>query len=109
MANRNICLHYIVGASLGTGMQPTGLAVLEQETRGSDSWGSENRTLRLRHLERLGLGVSYPAAVERIGEIVDKARGQEQAAPSDVVVDVTGTGRVTIPLLRDAKLSPITV
>ena len=31
--NRNIAMHYIVGVSIGSMMEPTSIAIIEQETR----------------------------------------------------------------------------
>ena len=31
--NDNICIHYIIGVSIGSMMEPTSIAVIEQETR----------------------------------------------------------------------------
>ena len=49
-----ICHHYIIGVDIGLTMEPTALAVIEQETR-RVKHGAECTVLRLRHLERLPL------------------------------------------------------
>src|SRR4051794_10827879 len=98
--NGDLCFHYIVSVSLGIGPKPTGLAVVEQETRRSDSWGAVNGGLRVRHLERLPLASTYPQAVDRALACFKGVQDDEQAAPTTVVVDITGTGAAALPLFR---------
>ena len=40
-------IHFILGASLGTGIQPTAVAVLEQEVWKNERWQPETVALRL--------------------------------------------------------------
>src|SRR5690349_4753204 len=105
--NGDFCFHYLVAVSLGAGAQPTGLAVVEQETRRSDTWGAVNCALRVRHLERLPLGAGYPQAVDAALRCFNAVREDEQAERSRVLVDITGTGSAAMPLFRDAGLDPI--
>lgn len=60
----------------------------------------------VRHLERLKLGTSYPAAVARLAAICGKLRDGAFAEGEldEVVVDVTGVGRPVFDMLSDAKL-----
>jgi hypothetical protein len=107
--NRNICTHYIVGVSVGSMMQPTSIAILEQETRVRDSWKPYNHALRLRHLERVPMDVRYPQMIDLLAERIDALKDKEQARQTDLVVDVTGTGRSVGKLIKESGLKPIQV
>ena len=63
-------LHYILGASIGTGIQPTAVAVVEHEVWKNEKWKPETVALRLRHLERISLEAGYPDTVERIDTLL---------------------------------------
>ena len=80
--NRNIAIHYIVGVSIGSMMEPTSIAIIEQETRVRDGWDAYNHALRLRHLERVPLDMRYPDLVDHVGELIDKLQEHEQAPVS---------------------------
>ena len=103
--------HFIVGASLGVGIQPTVIAVLEQEVSKSDPWLPVTAALRLRHLERLSLDASYPGTVDRIGTLLEapEIKDGEACGGPDVVLDVTGSGRAIIELFKRERMSPIVV
>ena len=107
--NRNICTHYIVGVSVGSMMQPTSIAILEQETRVRDNWKPFNHALRLRHLERVPMDVRYPQMIDLLAERIDALKDKEQARQTDLVVDVTGTGRSVGKLIKESGLKPIQV
>ena len=68
---RDPYIHYILGASLGTGIEPTAIAIVEQEITGSSSYRAETKALRLRHLERLPTDANLPAIVERFVKLMD--------------------------------------
>jgi hypothetical protein len=53
-----------VGVDIGQRRDPTAIAVVEQERRGSETHHI------VRHLERLPLGSPYPAVAERIAAVV---------------------------------------
>lgn len=55
---------------------------------------------RVRHLERLPLGTSYPGQVERIAALV------RSLPPCELVVDQTGVGRPVVDMLREKNLLP---
>jgi hypothetical protein len=107
--NTNLCQHYILAIDLGQAMQPTALAVIEQETEWTRGWSAENRALRLRHLERLSLDVGYGRLIDRIRDLLTTLRPKEQADKSDLIVDITGTGRAVGELMRQRGFDPITV
>lgn len=116
--NRRECLHFIIGADLGQIMQPTALAVVEQRVvdlhpRGG---GREVRSMSLRHLERLPLDASYPRIVTRLEELVEALKDQEgdrrrwgKEPSTDVVVNISGTGRAIGEAMEKAGLDPILV
>ena len=64
----------------------------------------------IRLAERVPLGTSYPAVVERVRAVIDQlaARG-----PVHLTVDATGVGQAVVDALREAKLKchlvPVTI
>ncbi len=103
--------HFIISASLGEGIQPTALAVVEQEIVKGRSWRAENKALRLRHLERLPLQESYPDIVARVSTLLEapEVKDEEQCGGAQVVFDVTGSGRAILELFEAAEIKPIVV
>ena len=91
---------FIVGVDLGQAFDYTAVCVLQQGSRlaESEGRGSVERTYQARHLERLPLGTSYPAQVERIREIV--LRLPASPVKPRLVVDQTGVGRPVVDMLR---------
>ena len=107
--SKNTCIHYNIGVDLGISRQPTAIAVIEQETIYRQGLGVENHELRVRHLERLPLDASYPKVVDRVREVLAALKDSEQAEPSNLIVDITGTGRAVSDLMKQSGLSPINV
>jgi hypothetical protein len=103
--------HFIVGASLGTGMQPTAIAVLEQEVLKNQDWSAETGALRLRYLHRLALDVNYPETVSRISKLLEapEIKDQERCGESEVLLDLTGSGGAILELFERAQIDPISV
>lgn len=58
--------------------------------------------LPVRHLERIPLGTSYPAVVERVKRNLGCFEGRER--PSELIVDSTGVGAPVVNLFKDADL-----
>ena len=82
------------------------LAVIDRvELRGPwdpAAFAWEKRTLlRLRYLERIPLGTSYPDVVRRTKEVI---RQVAAGGTSELVVDGTGVGRPVVDLLRQSDL-----
>ena len=75
-------LHYIIGASLGTGIQPTAVAVLEHEVWKNEHWQPETVSLSLRYLERIALDSGYPETVERISTLLGSSEIKDQECDS---------------------------
>ena len=65
--------------------------------------------LSIRHLERLPLGTSYPAVVERVRQVL--ATPPLRAVTTALVVDETGVGRPVCDLFRMAGVAivPVTI
>ena len=112
--NKRICRHYVIGVDLGAAMQPTAIAVIEQEVIDMIRRGREVRSMQLVHLERLPLDAGYPAVIEEVKRILEEVKDKEQDTRrgeprTDVVVDITGTGRAVGKLMEKAGLKPIFV
>jgi hypothetical protein len=104
----------VVGVDLGQKKDFTAVAVVER----SDVVYQERSALtyrrygkcefRLRFLERLELGLSYPGVVDAISELVYKLKGPGplwfNAPPIALVVDATGVGTAVVDLLKKAGL-----
>ncbi len=104
-------LHYIIGASLGTGVQPTAVAVLEHEVWKNDHWKPETVALSLRHLDRVTVGAGYPETVERISALLESSeiKDNECDRTVDLILDITGSGRAPVELFERAEIRPILV
>ena len=112
--NRRVGEHYVIGVDLGVAMQPTAIAVVKQEVVDMIRRGREVSSIELVHLERLPLDASYAVAIERVQRILEEVKDKEQDSwrggpRTDVVVDITGTGRAVGNLMEKAGLRPIFV
>ena len=103
--------HFIIGASLGTGIQPTAIAVVEQEVLKGDRWLEVTAGLQLRHLERLPVETTYPKTVDRISTLLDTPQisDGEKCGGTEVVLDITGSGRAVLDLFKRANIRPVVV
>ncbi len=103
--------HFIIAASLGTSMQPTAIAVLEQEVLKNRNRVAETGALQLRHLERLPLDVNYPKTAARISKLLEtkEIKDEEKCGGAEVLLDLTGSGRAIVELFERAKIDPIEV
>ena len=101
--------HYVVGVSVGVMSQPTAIAVIEQESLQKKSGNSEIQEIRLRHLERMPADANYPDLAKKLRAIEDSLKPKEQASDTDLMVDMTGTGKRIIDFLRDEDLEPTRV
>jgi hypothetical protein len=96
---------FFVGVDLGQTRDPTAIAVVERaETEGEFNhalWAKRKLVeLRLRRLERVPLGTTYPHVVEKI---VALTRSKALAGRCHLAVDGTGVGQPVVDLLRDAR------
>ncbi len=103
--------HVIVGVSIGTGIEPTALAIVEQIIDSGGNWLAKTRALELRHLERLPAQTSYPDTVERVATLLSSAEIDEGETCGDagVVLDVSGAGRAILELFKRANIRFVTV
>ncbi len=92
---------FYLGLDLGQRRDHTAIAIIEKiESR--RPWGeSIFLALHLRHAERVPLGTSYPAIVERIRTIVSVPELRDNV---NITVDATGVGAPVVDLLRQANL-----
>lgn len=122
---------YTVGVDLGQAHDPTAIAVCERETiepvrhttHGVSGQGFAIATdyaaelhdpprpvYRIRHLERLPLGMVYPAQVAYVGGLL--AREPLASRQPGTFVDHTGVGRAVFDMFRQARLPrcyPVTI
>jgi hypothetical protein len=123
---------YIAGLDLGQAQDFTALAVLERAEPAGEPGVSNGcmgrtvtipagpprrqapepkreRTYAVRHLERFGLGTSYPAVVERVVKLF----AEPPLAGCTLAVDMTGVGRAVVDMLVKARpkanVKPITI
>jgi hypothetical protein len=106
---------YYVGLDLGQSRDHTAIAVVQRaELKGgwdgvAYAW-KKVAALRLRYLERMPLGITYPEMVDRVREVVEH---RELAGRCTLVVDGTGVGRPVVDLLHDARFGcnilPVTI
>ena len=96
---------------MGAGTQPTAISVLEQEVLKGERWSAETSALRLRYLERVPVEENYLKIVERITTLMKTPgiKDGEKCGETDVVLDVTGSGRAIVELFERAEIKPIAV
>jgi hypothetical protein len=97
---------FYIGLDLGQARDPSTVAVLERaDVRGewdAALWGYLlKREFRLRYLERIPLGTSYPGVVERVRQVVNSP---QMVGRRHLAVDATGVGRPVVDLLKRAGL-----
>ncbi|MDQ2948083.1 MAG: hypothetical protein M3Y27_19460 [Acidobacteriota bacterium] len=106
---------FFIGLDLGQKQDYTAIAIIETASQytGLDWRTYEHHYLRsvnVRHLERIRLGTSYLAVVERLRQVVNS---RELIGRCTVVMDATGLGGPVLDLLRAAGLGceivPVTI
>src|SRR5918999_1374443 len=85
-----------VGVDIGQRRDPTAIAVVELEHR-----GSETHHLA-RHLERLPLGSPYPPVAERVVAVVQGVHSVTSGEATTLYVDATGVRTPIVDILRAA-------
>jgi hypothetical protein len=112
---------FVVGVDLGQSSDPTAIAVLEHISgvldKGSDFERHTGLSTHLqtpaefidvRHLERLPLGMSYPAVVQHVADLLARpplCRADNHPA-AELVIDETGVGRAVGDIFIDAGMKP---
>jgi len=97
---------FFVGVDLGQARDPSAIAVVEFGAL-RDGWDAvaaawkKKTVLRLRHLERIALGTTYPEVAERVAGVT---RSAELNQRRHLAVDATGVGRPVVDLLRGKRL-----
>ncbi len=101
---------YYAGLDLGQKRDHSALVVVERVDHGMAFQGAAYRSILVRYVERMRLGLPYPAVVQRVSEIV---RSQELRDKCSLVVDATGVGAPVVDMLREARLgcnlTPVTI
>lgn len=101
---------YIVGLDLGQSIDPTALSVIERLKAPTLHPGYRigklqyTITYRVRHLERLPLGMSYPAIVRHVQRALNT---EPLFRNAKLVIDQTGVGRPVFDLFAQARMDPI--
>ena len=106
---------FVVGVDLGQSSDPTAICVVEHVRGVMDSGSELERHCGLstkmqttvefydvRHMERLPLGMSYPAQVQHVADLL--ARPPLNGA--ELVIDETGVGRAVADIFNDAGMTP---
>ena len=110
--NRRIGTHFVAVACLGRTMQPTALAILEQEVIDMQPFRKkrELRSLSLRHLHRFPLDAPLADIGAEAAKLIASLEKDEQAkGGTDFLIDITGTGRPVGEVMRKSDLDPIFV
>ena len=105
-----------IGLDVGQRVDPTAICVAEREDRqhieqvrtpyGPGAVMIEERTSTedhylIRHLERLPLGLSYPAVARRVRDVAAGIRSRTRGSYPSLYVDATGVGTPLIDVLRE--------
>ena len=93
-------------------MQPTALAILEQEVIDMRPFRKERelRSLSLRHLHRFPLDARLADIGAEAAKLIASLEKDEQAkGGTDFLIDITGTGRPAGEVMRKSDLDPIFV
>ena len=114
-------IRYVVGVDLGQSSDPTAICVAEWQ-RGVMDLGSDyerhiSQTGHLqtpaefadvRHLARLPLGLSYPAVVQHVANLLARPPlcGDDNNRAAELVIDETGVGRAVGDIFVDAGMRP---
>jgi hypothetical protein len=106
---------YFAGLDLGQAHDFTALALIERADLRGD-WDPvmyahrRLRVMRLRHVERMPLGMPYPEMVRRVEHVMGSSA---VAGTQYLAVDGTGVGRPVVDLLRGARMGcrlwPVTI
>jgi len=107
---RNSTAKYVLAADLGQSTDPTAIAVIEH-THAFREWERGGRdqfedTFDVRHLQRLPLGLSYPAVVQEVAMLLARP---PLVGNCELVIDETGVGRAVGDIFDTAGMSPTRV
>lgn len=104
-------LHFIVGASIGSGSDSTAIAIIEQEIWEESRYRAKTHELRLRHLDRLPLEGGWPETVTHFDALLKRVeiKDAEGFGRVDVILDITGASKAIVGLFEGARIKPHTV
>lgn len=88
----------VMGIAPRTRREPSGLCVVEIETRRGDD-GQREEHFIVRHLERIPAGTSFPDMANRCGDVAKAVRDRTRSRP-EIYVDATGFGQ---PLMDEVE------
>jgi hypothetical protein len=97
---------YFVGLDLGQAADPSAIAVVQRaelvgEWDGAAFTHRREIELRLRHLERMELGMKYPEIERKVSRMMGS---EAMAGTCCLLVDATGVGRPVVDHLRESGL-----
>jgi hypothetical protein len=91
---------WAIGLDLGQASDYTAIAAVERVQTVSATGEADDGIFRVRHLERLPIGMAYPEQVARVAGLVR----MPLLAEATLVVDQTGVGRAVFDMFRAAEL-----
>ena len=101
---------FVLADDLGQSVDPTAICVLQHRQLKHLHWKGGitkvEETFDVRHLQRLPLGLSYPAQVDEVAQLL--ARPPLNAG-CELIIDETGVGRAVGDLFDGVGLRPIRV
>ena len=97
---------YIVGVDLGQASDPTAVCVLHCYSEREDPAEPAKFYYDVRHLQRMPLGMSYPAIVHDVAITLDRPPLRGIA---ELVIDETGDGRAVGDIFVQSGLKPVRV
>lgn len=111
----SIPAEYLIGVDLGQAHDYTAICVLQRDTRrNTDRQPATSESVyQVRHLERLKLGTPYPQQVERVAQVLERVKHQQdfehtwprpKPGTPRLIVDQTGVGRPVVDMLRQAGM-----
>ena len=92
-------LDYTLGLDLGQSIDPSAIAIVERYL-----YADEPAVYSVRHLERLPLGMDYPAQVAYIGELLRREPLSNEK--TQLIIDHSGVGRPVFDIFVKAGLRP---
>ncbi len=95
-----VAYKFYVAADIGQASDPTAIVIIEKRP------APQAPVYVVKYLERLPLGTSYPAVVDRLQQMM---HDPQVDGPARLVVDGTGVGRAIVDMLREARLSPLAI
>jgi hypothetical protein len=111
---------WVVGVDLGQASDPSAIAILQHAKGVIDHGTSFERhrgiskqtpaeRIDCRYLERLPLGMSYPAQVAHVRDLLSRPPLNDPEHPATLVIDETGVGRAVGDIFDQAGLRPVKV